>query len=161
MPQKILSYLVLFNSTPLQILYPWVLQFPGKERLVWVGAIFSGWKSPIYWCFLPKKRVGLYSQMGLEKSFLVLQEGSCFDFVTSSYTKVKKKVLYSTFNFLGTECNFCWHYFLVNRCLYELAFASSNGQIDSRTFCGLCLVLVTFGNFFRIFCFWKGLILLC
>ena len=163
MPQKILSYLVLFNSTPLQILYPLSLAVPRQVEVGLSWGLFSlAGKALSTGVFCPKKEVACTLKWDLKKAFWFCKREAVLTFCDLFLHKSQEKTfLYSTFNFWVQNAIFAGTIFVVNRCLYELAFASSNDQIDSRTFCGLCLVLVTFGNFFRIFCFWKGLILLC
>ena len=150
-PQKILSYLVLFNSTPLQILYPWVLLLPrqGEVGLSW--GYFLWLEKPYLLVFFAQKKRWPVLSNGTWKSFLVCKREAVWLFVTSSYTKVKKKLFCIPLSIFGYRMQFLLALFSVNRCLFELACASSNGQIKSRTFCGLCLVLVAFWKFLQDF----------
>ena len=105
----------MFNSTPLQILYPLSLAVPRQVEVGLSWGLFSlAGKALSTGVFCPKKELACTLKWDLKKAFWFCKREAVLTFCDLFLHKSQEKsFLYSTFNFLGTECNFCWHYFLL------------------------------------------------
>ena len=114
MPQKILSYLVLFNSTPLQILYPLSLAVPRQVEVGLSWGLFSlAGKALSTGVFCPKKELACTLKWDLKKAFWFCKREAVLTFCDLFLHKSQEKSSVFHFQFFGYRMQFLLALFLL------------------------------------------------